>query len=124
MNVILSKGVDDEVFLLKSLEIQIMISELIDFINFNSELFDVRECETDILLNLNRSDYINPNNLNSISESRLDEPVLVTKIGDYEFLIDGNHRLQKRKVLSKFKTKYILVNGEQLDQFVREFSLR
>ena len=121
---VLSKGADDEVFILKSFELQIMISELIDFINSNGNLFEVIECETDILLNLNGSDYINPSNLNSMSEFRVDEPVLVAKIDDYEFLIDGNHRLQKRKVFSKFKTKYIPINGELLDQFVREFSIR
>lgn len=121
---ILNKGVDDEVFILKSFEMKIMISELIDFINSNWDLFEAIECETDVLLNLNGSDYINPSNLNFMSEFRMDEPVLVTKINGYDFIIDGNHRLQKRKLFSRFKTKYIPINGELLDHFVREFSIR
>ena len=121
---ILNKGVDDEVFILKSFEMKIMISELINFINSNWDLFEVIECETDVLLNLNGSDYINPSSLNFMSEFRMDEPVLVTKINGYDFIIDGNHRLQKRKLFSRFKTKYIPINGELLDHFVREFSIR
>ncbi len=121
---ILSKGANDEVFVLSVYGLQILISDLIDFINANFELFEVRECKTNILMSLNGSDYIDKNILNYISEDRIDEPVLVTRINECEFLIDGNHRLHKRNHLSMYTTKYIPIDGNVLDIFIRDFSMR
>ncbi|MEJ2076361.1 MAG: hypothetical protein P8X79_23215 [Reinekea sp.] len=98
---IIDKGVDDEVLVLQTFGIQIDIAALIEEINSNSDQFLIHECETEILLGINRTDGIN---------------VEVLRV------IDGNHRLLKRQELGRKMTNYIPINGSQLDPFVSEFS--
>lgn len=121
---IIEKGAVDEVFLLKNLGIQIDIASLIEHINNNENLYPIYECPTNKLLKLNKTDGINHETLSRISALRLEQPILVTKIDDHEWIIDGNHRLLKRHKLAKEITHYILLSGAQLDQFVSAFSLR
>jgi len=119
---ILEKSADDEVLVLQVFGIQIDISGLIEHINNNPSRHQICECETHKLLKLNRTDGINRETLSQIKESRLNQPVLVAAIDEYEWIIDGNHRLLKRLELGKETTPYIPINGVQLDQFVSEFS--
>ncbi|KGD63155.1 hypothetical protein T9A_00475 [Alcanivorax jadensis T9] len=121
---IVEKGADDEVLVLQRFGIQINIAGLIDHINRNSSVFQIKECDTGVLLSINRTDGINSKTLKQMSEIRLEQPVLVTVIDEYEWLIDGNHRLLKRHELGKQSTNYIPINGGQLDPFVSEFSWR
>ena len=115
---LLNKGANDEALILNSFAIKIRIAELIEHINEHSEEYKILECDTSILVGLNRTDYINYEVLEKMSNDRLEEPVLVTSIDEYEFVIDGNHRLQKRHQLGRDITKYIPINGYQLDPFV------
>ena len=119
---ILEKGVSDEVLVLQVFSIQIDVAALIEHINNNESHYQVCECSTDRLLELNRADGINRDTLSKMSEARLNQPVLVTKIDDYEWVIDGNHRLLKRQELLKEVTSYIPIDGTSLDPFVSEFS--
>ncbi|MEJ2046345.1 MAG: ParB/Srx family N-terminal domain-containing protein [Reinekea sp.] len=119
---IIDKGVDDEVLVLQTFGIQIDIAALIEEINSNSDQFLIHECETEILLGINRTDGINVEVLKNIKEARLNQPILVTAIDDSEWVIDGNHRLLKRQELGRKMTNYIPINGSQLDPFVSEFS--
>lgn len=121
---IIDKGVDDEIIVLQTFGIQINIADLIDDINRNSDRYPIRECETDALLGINRTDGINTEILENISQARLNQPILITAIDGYEWIIDGNHRLLKRYELGKKITNYIPINCDQLDPFVSEFSWR
>ena len=114
---ILEKCVDDEVLVLQVFGIQIDIAALIDHINSNMNLYQICECSTNRLLDLNRTDGIDHVTLSRMSEARLNQPVLVTRIDDYEWVIDGNHRLLKRRELAKESTRYIPINGNALDPF-------
>lgn len=120
----LEKGAIDEVLVLQVFGIQINIADLIDHINDNQNLFQVCECPTDRLLKLNRTDGITAETLSQMGEDRCDQPVLVTSIDNYEWIIDGNHRLLKRRELDKENTLYIHINGDVLNPFVSEFSWR
>jgi len=121
---IIEKGADDEVLVLRSLGIQIDIAGLIDDINNNDGQYQLCECSTSRLLEANKSDGINKDVLAQMSKSRSNQPILITAIDKYEWIIDGNHRLFKRAELAKESTRYIPINGVQLDPFVSEFSLR
>ena len=47
---IVEKGADDEVLVLQRFGIQINIAGLIDHINRNSSVFQIKECDTGVLL--------------------------------------------------------------------------
>jgi hypothetical protein len=121
---IIDKGADDEVLVLRSFGIQINIASLIDHINSNEGLYQVCECATSRLLEVNRTDGINRELLTQMPEYRSNQPILVAAIDEYEWIIDGNHRLLKRAELGKESTCYISINGPQLDPYVTEFSWR
>lgn len=118
---IIDKGVADEILVLKTFGIQINIAALIDEINIDRNQYQIHECETDILLGINRTDGINVEVLINMEDARLNQPVLVTSIDGYEWVIDGNHRLLKRHELRKEMTNYIPINGKQLGPFISEF---
>lgn len=117
---IIDKGVVDESLVLQTFGIQINIAALIEEINSHSDQYQVHECETGILIGINRTDGINVEVLKNMNEARLNQPILITAINGYEWVIDGNHRLLKRHELEKKMTNYIPINGNQLDPFVSE----
>ena len=119
---IIDKGADDEVLVLQSFGIQINIAGLIDHINSNEGLYQVCECATSRLLEVNRTDGINREVIAQMPEYRSNQPILVAAIDGHEWIIDGNHRLLKRAELGKESTCYIPINGPQLDPYVTEFS--
>lgn len=119
---IIDKGAIDEILVLQFFGIQINITGIVDRINSNEDQFQVCECATRRLLEVNRTDGINREVLDKMTESRISQPILVTVIDEYEWVIDGNHRLFKRVELARESTCYIPINGEQLDPFVSEFS--
>ncbi|ODS24094.1 hypothetical protein AB835_05595 [Candidatus Endobugula sertula] len=121
---ILEKGVADEVIVLQDFEIQINIADLIDHINNNESQYQVLECTTNQLLGLNRTDGINNEVLGKMNKERSNQPILVTAIDEYEWIIDGNHRLLKRAQLGKELTSYIPINRNQLNPYVSTFSWR
>ncbi|NVK57907.1 MAG: hypothetical protein HWE26_20090 [Alteromonadaceae bacterium] len=121
---IIEKGASDEIFVLQDFGIQIDIAGLIDHINSNEDQYQVCECATSRLLEVNRADGINREVLANMSDSRSNQPILVTAIDEYEWVIDGNHRLIKRAELAKAVASYIPINGVQLDPYVSEFSWR
>lgn len=121
---IIDKGLSDEVFVLQAFGIQIDIAGLIGDINNNEGQYQVSECSTSRLLEVNRTDEINKEVLTEMTESRSNQPILITAIDEYEWIIDGNHRLLKRVELAKESVRYIPINGAQLDPYLSEFSWR
>jgi hypothetical protein len=121
---IIDKGAADEVLVLQCFGIQIDIAGLIDDINNNDSQYQLHECSTSRLLEANRTDGINKEVLAQMTESQSNQPILITAIDGYEWIIDGNHRLLKRAELAKESSRYIPISGVQLDPFVSEFSWR
>lgn len=115
---VLNKGAADEQLILNSHGIQIDVARLIDHVNANESQFKVCECSTQRLMDINRADGINPDVIASMDCNRVDEPILITSIDGYEWVIDGNHRLLKRHELQKETSLYIPIGGSQLDPFV------
>jgi len=115
---LLSKGVSDEKVILNSHGISIDVARLIDHINANKARFQVCECSTQRLMDTNRTDGINYDLIASMDSDRINQPVLVTSIDGYEWVIDGNHRLLKRHELQKETSFYIPIGGNVLDPFV------
>lgn len=115
---LLCKSVSDEQLVLNSHGIQIDVARLIDYINANEDRFQVRECSTQRLMDLNRADGINRNVIASMEGSRVEQPVLVANIDGHEWIIDGNHRLLKRYELYRENSCYIPVGGNELEPFV------
>lgn len=118
---IIEKSVDDEVNVLNAFGIKINIAALIDDINSNFNQYQVIESETSMLLEINRNDGINLEVLKNMTLERMNQPILVTAIDGYDWVIDGNHRLLKRRQLGMSKTNYIPINGSQLDPYVSTF---
>lgn len=121
---ILETGVADEVSVLQVFGVQVDVAALIEEINNNPGQYQIHECETSRLLECNRNDFINHEALSQISDSRLNQPLLVAVIDDYEWVIDGNHRLLRRAELAKDTTSFIPIPGEELGRFISQFSLR
>ncbi len=119
----ISKGAPDEVLTLNEYSIQISICDLIDFINSHSQLVKVSAYSTEILLQFRRTDGIDNDYLNNISEERLREPLLATVLNDEEWIIDGNHRLINRANLNHPTTKLIYVPEEIVGSFTKPYSL-
>ena len=111
---IIETGAADETLVLQTFGIQMNIAGLIGHINSNDSQYQIFECATERLLKLNRTDGINCEILAQMTESRSNQPILITAIDGYEWVIDGNHRLIKRAALDKESTCYISINSTQL----------
>ncbi len=118
----ISLGAPDEILIIQDYGVQINIHKLIEYINTNNKKMKILCILTTELENLCRTDGINSNYLESISNERLNEPLLVGHIKNEKWLIDGNHRLLKRKGTEK--TKAIYVKNNILERFTQEFSWR
>lgn len=119
----ISKSSPDEGLFLNALSIKICISELIDYVNSNASFYEIRWLETSELLKLARTDGINRDHLSSIDETRLDEPVIISTIGEEEWIVDGNHRLIKRYEKMLTNTPAIVIPKKMLSKFTENFSL-
>lgn len=102
---------------------QIDITGLVNYINSNRALFAIRELPTARLVALRMGEVRN-DVLPNIDNRRLDQPILVAFINGSEWIIDGNHRLKKRKQLDKKTTKYIQISDDVLCHFMSNFSWR
>ena len=119
---LLNKGVKDEVLILNEYGIKVLIFELIDHINKYKDGIPVHDYPTKDLLELRRCDGINRQHLSTISNGRIEQPVLASTIGDSDWIIDGNHRLLKRAEKNIETTKVIVVPNDVLMQFMQELS--
>lgn len=93
---LLSVGVEDEIFVLGSYGLLIRVYELIAHINSHPSEFEPRWRRTSELLRFRRSDGIRREHISRMPPSRRDQPLLVTKIDDDDWVLDGNHRLLRR----------------------------
>jgi hypothetical protein len=91
-----SKGLSDEVYVIRDLDIIIRIHEIIDYLSSESAELQVFSVLTVSLLKLTRSDIIISNTISNMENDRRDQPILITDLYGEERIIDGHHRLQKR----------------------------
>jgi hypothetical protein len=105
----------DEVFVLRELGCCIRIADLIHAVNRAPELSRI-EVETARLAVMRRSDRLSKSYLGGISEPRLSEPVLVGALAEALWIIDGNHRLERRIRLQIEHTGVIFVPADVLLQ--------
>ena len=118
MNTI-SKGLPDEVFVVGSYGLRIQVHGLIDWIN-NSPNVDAVWCSTDDLLRLRRSDRVQAAVVASMPDHRRDEPVLLCQLLEEWWVIDGNHRLEKRRRDSLAQTLAVPVPPDVIAGFLEE----
>ncbi len=117
------KSSEDEGLFLNQLSIKVRTSDLIDHINNNTTLYEILWLETSELVNLSRTDGINLDHLNTINEERLIEPIIISRLGEETWVIDGNHRLLKRHNNGLRTTPVINLPEEVLSKYTEPFSL-
>ena len=114
----ISKGLVDEVFVLRDLHVMIQIAPLIDALNKLSDV-DPLWYPTDHLRSMNRADRIVTTVVACMTDARRDEPVLIACLPD-TWVIDGNHRLAKRQLDGFGETQAIVVPPTILVPFIAE----
>jgi hypothetical protein len=112
----------DEVFVSRDLNISIKITELINYININFDEKDLKYISIDNLLrNCHKSDFINNSYLNEMEDILRDEPIIIFCYNDECLIIDGNHRLLKRKKDGFIECKVIFLDYELIYNFSENF---
>jgi hypothetical protein len=112
----------DEVFVLRQLCICIRIGELIGAVN-EAEDLPAREFLTADLAAMHRSDGISQNHLAQIDAQRLREPLVVCELADEMWVVDGNHRLEKRRRFGLQMTTAVVVPPELLFRYMEPLVL-
>lgn len=95
MKYTISKALQDEVFIVRDSSLLIDIARLIDTINQKEIIFDIREMRSDFLATFIKSDLYDKKILLEMTNTRRNEPIIVTNLGGKNRIIDGNHRLKK-----------------------------
>lgn len=118
----ITNKIDDEVFVSRDLNILIKITELIKYINMNFDEKDLKQISIDSLLhNCNKSDSIKNSHLNEMEDILRDEPIIIFCHNDECLIIDGNHRLLKRKKDGFIDCKVIFLDYELISKFSENF---
>ena len=94
----ISKSMNDEVFMIMEHLLEIDISHLIDAINSKNIEFDSGVMSVSYLSKFNRSTKINNEVISNMSNARRDEPIIISVISEAGWIIDGNHRLTRRQL--------------------------
>jgi hypothetical protein len=93
----ISKGVSDECFVCGDLGVLIKIVDIIDVINGTDVELEAFSCPIEELLQMKRADRLDRPTLEKMSKRRRDEPIVIAKLGGNYWIIDGNHRLERRR---------------------------
>jgi len=112
----------DEVFVLRQLGCCIQIAGLIRAINKAADL-PAHKFSTADLAAMHRSDGLSRSHLAGISEQRLHEPLIVCELRDEMWIVDGNHRLEKRLSLGIETTTAVVVPPELWTRYLEPFAL-
>lgn len=117
MKYAISKALHDEVFIIKEHSLLIDIASLIDAINRKEIIFDTGELRSDFLATFTKSERYDNKTLLEMTNSRRDEPIIISNFGGANRVIDGNHRLIKR-ISEGYETCLIIgVSPAILEQF-------
>ena len=114
----ISKIFQDEEYTIRKYSLKINISNLIDAINKSEIKYELEELKIEELPLVIISEGIDEKYMKNINDKRRDEPIIITIINEELFLIDGNHRLNKRiqDGFKIFKILFILPN--ELERFI------
>ncbi len=114
----ISNGIDKEVFVINEYGFHFDIETLINDINKNKVEHETLELNIEQLLTFVRTDIQNKNAISSMSEKRKNEPLIVTNIGDKNRIIDGNHRLIRRKNDGETNCSVVFVSSHLLEAYL------
>ena len=104
----ISKGLPDEVFVMRGHGICIRVADMIDAVNAAPDVVASWHATADLMA-LFRSHRINDNCIKRMTAERRDQPLLVLALPGESWVIDGNHRLVARSLLGIAETAAIVV---------------
>lgn len=117
----ISHGKHEEVFILEKFNILIDIEKLIDAINSNSINYSFGTLEISEIDNYVHSNSIDKNHIESMSLNRINEPIVITTLGNKNRIIDGNHRFVKRKTDGLTSCEIVYIEPTELESYVEQF---
>lgn len=119
----IEKGAPNEVFTILKWHLEIRIHDLIDYIASLSicDAFESTTANVTEIHEFNTSHEIKSEVVNKMEESRKVQPLLVVCIQNEFWVIDGNHRLQKKTQDGDTECEFILVPNELLYRFCQPF---
>jgi len=115
--VIISKGLNDEVFVIRDLSLFIDIAVLIDDVNSNAIQFESGKINIMRLETFVKSDCVDCTFMAEMSDSRRDEPIIVSSFHDADRIIDGNHRLLKCKSDGLKECAVVVIKHDALSKY-------
>lgn len=118
----IQNGHKDEVFVATDLNLVISIHSLIQSINAGKVEFircNKRTCD---LIESIRSDEINGRIVDSMSLERRDQPILYAFLAGKGRIVDGNHRLLRRKQDGTSSTEIIDISSSVLQRYSEPLS--
>lgn len=107
----ITKSREDEVFVAGDFGIVVQVWRLIDHVNGNADL-QPRVLPTDDLVSQRLPAELDESRLSRIDEARLEEPLLVWKPDARVVVLDGNHRLERRRQLGLETTRAFVLPTE------------
>lgn len=113
----ITKGLIDEVFVIRELDLIIKIHSIISSINQYPEEFVLYEAPLVIIKSFVVTDRISRSTVMAINDKRRDQPLIITNLHNQSRVIDGNHRLIKREVDGFLNCYFYLVPPEKLINF-------
>ncbi|MGS0681210.1 hypothetical protein ACVBIL_08630 [Shewanella sp. 125m-7] len=117
-------GIDDEVYVIEDKNLLINVFRLIESINSNAVEFDKIVIPIDDLLDLVLTDRINRECIRSMPPARREQPLIYINLGGYGRIIDGNHRLIRRKEDSFKYCEVLVVSVDALKNYCEPLTNR
>lgn len=112
----ITKSREDEVFVARDLGIVVQVWRLIDHVNESADL-QPSLLPTDNLVSQRLPAGLDTSWLSRIGEGRLEEPLLVWKPDARVVILDGNHRLERRRQLGLETTRAYVLPTEVVAAF-------
>jgi hypothetical protein len=117
-----NKGFDDEVFICRELNLQINIDELIVFLNENTSKYEIIKLDIGDFDSFVLADRLDDQTLEAMQDVRVHEPLICADLSGHVRVIDGNHRLAKRKKLGLEHCYVVMVPFRLLSDFIEPSS--
>jgi len=114
-------GLNDEAFVIRELNLQISVCKLIKAINKRIVKHSAYTLPTTELFEYIVSDKINNEAVAAMTLYRRNQPIIIAHLGGAKRVIDGNHRLYRRKKDNCISTEVIEVSPINLRVFSEPF---